>query len=242
MEQTLDLNRWIHIGFGFVGLVAFWLPIFARKGGPLHRSAGKVFRWCAIVVLTAAGLAVTGRFVEGLASGANLTQYRDGWAFLVFLGYLALVTGVSLSHGIAVLRSKQDLTALDTPYRRFIGWASILSSLFVIGWALYWRPGNMILLFALSPVGISNGLSVLRVISGRRTEPGLWKLEHLNAMIGCGIAFHTAFAVFGFNQLTGYHLPGAWQVVPWILPAAIGIPATMIWTRRERARFAPRPA
>ncbi|MBY6205695.1 hypothetical protein [Halomonas denitrificans] len=245
MESTLDLNRLIHMTFGFIGLAAFWVPVFVRKGGPLHRSAGKIFCWCAIVVLTGAGIAVVGNFLDAMARGVPFSESREGWAFLIFLGYLALVTGVSLSHGIAVLKHKRDATGMDSPYRRFIGWAAILSSVVVIGWALYWRPANMIVLLALSPIGFATGMQVLQVISGKRNEPGLWKLEHLNAMLGCGIAFHTAFAVFGINRVTDYSLPGLWQVVPWVLPAAIGIPATSIWMRRERAKFArsnPHPA
>lgn len=242
METTLDLNRWIHILFGFVGLAAFWFPVFARKGGPLHRKAGQVFRWCAIVVLAAAGFSVVGNFAAAALAGVSFSEQREGWAFLIFLGYLALVTGVMLSHGMAVLKHKRDLTAMNTPYRRFSAWAAIASSVFIVGWALAWRPDNMILLLALSPLGIGNGLDVLRVINGQRVEPGLWKIEHLGAMLGCGIAFHTAFAVFGMNHFLPFRLDGIWQVIPWVLPAAIGIPASRIWARRERERFAAQPA
>ncbi len=238
MDITLDLNRWIHIVFGFTGLAAFWVPVFARKGGPLHRSAGKVFRWSAFVVLAAAGFAVIGNGADALARGITPADNPESWGFLLFLGYLALVTGVILSHGFGVLKHKRDPSAMDSPYRRVSAWTAITASVLLIAYALYFRPDNMIILLALSPLGIGNGRQILQVVSGKRNEPGLWKLEHLNAMLGCGIAFHTAFAVFGINRLTDYSLPGMWQVVPWILPAAIGIPAISIWMRRERARFA----
>ena len=42
-------------------------------------------------------------------------------------------------------------------------------------------------------------------------------------MIGGGIAFHTAFAVFGAQRLWDYELSGFLGVLPWILPALIGI-------------------
>ena len=155
---------------------------------------------------------------------------------------LALVTGGILSHGFGVLREKRDLTALNTPYRRGTAWAMIGSSIFIIGWGLYWQPPNAILLYALSPIGIGNGLGILAVLDGRRAGPGQWKLEHLNALLGCGIAFHTAFAVFGMSRFLPVQLPGAWQVLPWILPAAIGIPASIIWTRYYRRRAAPAAA
>lgn len=242
MEMLLDANRWIHIIFGFIGLAAFWVPIFARKGGSTHRAAGKVFRYSAMVVVAAAGLAVAFHSLRALMEGHAVSSNPDGWSFLVFLGYLALVTGGILSHGFGVLRHKRSLAALDSPYRRATAWSMIGSSVFIVAWALYWQPPNAILLYALSPIGIGNGLAILAVLKGRRDGPGQWKLEHLNALLGCGIAFHTAFAVFGLNRITSIDLPGAWQVLPWILPAAIGIPASMIWTRYYRRQAASVPA
>ena len=56
-------------------------------------------------------------------------------------------------------------------------------------------------------------------------------------MIGAGIAFHTAFAVFGSSRLFDIGLTGWIAVIPWVLPAAIGIPATILWTRHYRRKF-----
>ena len=33
MELFMDSIRWTHVIAGFTGLAAFWVPIFARKGG-----------------------------------------------------------------------------------------------------------------------------------------------------------------------------------------------------------------
>lgn len=242
MDMFLDLNRWTHIVVGFIGLAAFWVPVFAHKGGSLHRAAGKVFRYSAMIVVAAAGLAVVLHSLRALLEGHSISADPAGWSFLMFLGYLALVTGGILSHGFGVLQEKRDLTALNTPYRRATAWAMIGSSVFIVGWTLYWQPPNAILLYALSPIGIGNGLGILAVLNGRRAGPGQWKLEHLNALLGCGIAFHTAFAVFGMGRFLPVQLPGAWQVLPWILPAAIGIPASIIWTRYYRRRAAPAAA
>jgi len=237
MDTLHETNRWLHITFGFVGLAAFWVPLFAAKGGPLHRAAGRVFRYSAMVTLGAAGLAVVLPSIRAMITGVSVSDNPEGWSFVVFLGYLALVTGGILSHGFGVLREKRDLTALNTWYRRATAWSMIAASLFIVGWALYWRPDNAILLYALSPIGIGNGLGILAVIGGRRSEPGQWKLEHLNALLGCGVAFHTAFAVFGMNRILPLDLPGTWQVLPWVLPAAIGLPAAALMTRYYRRQF-----
>lgn len=242
MTELLTINRWIHIVFGFAGLVAFWIPLFAAKGGPLHRSAGRVFRYSAMVVVGAAGLAVALHTVSAALRGHGVSADPEGWSFLVFLGYLALVTGGILSHGFAVLNEKRRLAALDSTYRRATAWSMVGASGFIVLWALYWQPDNAILLYALSPIGVGNGLAILAVLKGRRERPGQWKLEHLNALIGCGIAFHTAFAVFGMSRFLPLELPGAWQVLPWILPAAIGIPASMLLTRYYEQSMPPTAA
>jgi len=56
-------------------------------------------------------------------------------------------------------------------------------------------------------------------------------------MLGGGIAFHTAFLVIGAGRLLGAQLSGFVAVVPWVLPALIGIPATAIWVGYYRRRF-----
>ena len=236
MDLFLESNRWLHMVAGFIGLAAFWVPVFARKGSPVHKTAGKVFRYAAMLVVAGAGLSVLLRAFEALVlDGASIADNVESWSFLVFLGYLALVTGVILSHGIAVLHHKSDLSELNTLYRRISAWSAILASVFIIGWALYWRPENAILLYALSPIGLLNGWSILKVIHpSTQNEPRKWLYEHLGALLGCGIAFHTAFAVFGMGQVLPFEFPGLWQVVPWILPSLIGIPAISIWTRRYR--------
>lgn len=53
-----DLNRIVHIVFGVLALASGLLPLVSIKGGPLHRRAGQVFVWLALVNLGAAGIAI----------------------------------------------------------------------------------------------------------------------------------------------------------------------------------------
>ena len=57
--------------------------------------------------------------------------------------------------------------------------------------------------------------------------------------LGAGIAFHTAFIVFGARQWFGLQLFGGplLGLLPWVLPSAIGIPTISIWIRSYRRRF-----
>lgn len=49
--------RWLHIAAGSLGLILFWGPVFARKGGRAHISMGSVYLGVmAVVVFTGLGL------------------------------------------------------------------------------------------------------------------------------------------------------------------------------------------
>jgi hypothetical protein len=64
-----------------------------------------------------------------------------------------------------------------------------------------------------------------------------WWYEHMGAMLGGGIAFHTAFLVLGLQRLLALPLMGTAMVVPWLLPTVIGLPTIAIWTRYYRRKF-----
>jgi hypothetical protein len=61
-------------------------------------------------------------------------------------------------------------------------------------------------------------------------------------LIGAGIAFHTAFAVFGMSRMFDIGLTGALAVIPRILPSIIGIPASIIWSRHYQKKFKEIPS
>ena len=64
----------------------------------------------------------------------------------------------------------------------------------------------------------------------------------MEGMVGSGIAFHTAFLVFGWQGLFGGGLiQGTWWFLPWILPAVIGISALRVWTRFYKRKFGELP-
>jgi hypothetical protein len=241
MEMLMDGIRWTHIAFGFVGLAAFWVPIVTHKGGKNHRFYGKIFKWCAYIVLFAAMLSVVLHTAQGISTGVTPVDQPSQYAFLFFLGYLALVTYVGLRHGMQVLQQKKDVTTLNTRMNRHMAHLSMLASVAIISYALYFKPSSMIVLLALSPVGLGTGFGILKAIKGKRPENKIWFYEHMGAMIGTGIAFHTAFAVFGSISLFNLGLDGFIAVIPWILPAMIGIPGNIIWTNHYKKKFGDMP-
>ena len=66
--------------------------------------------------------------------------------------------------------------------------------------------------------------------------------KHMEEMVGSGIAFHTAFLVFGARRLFGSALiQGTWSFLPWILPIALGLPALHFWTHFYKRKFGELP-
>lgn len=241
MELLREILRWIHVILGFTGLAAFWFPVFARKGGALHRKAGKVFVVCGYGVTISAGVSCA--VLASLIVGPGLAERnRENLASIAFLAYLALVTFVILRYSTRVLKSKRNPASIDTPLDRGLAYAAMAASLAVIAFALLYPTDNTILLLALSPIGLSSGWGILRYLAGADPSPRAWFYEHMGATLGAGIAFHTAFAVFGMRRLVHFEGAGVLGMLPWILPAAIGIPATFLWQRHYRKKFGELPA
>lgn len=237
MTYLGEFSRVIHVVFGTIGLVAFWIPIFTKKGAVNHVRFGKVFVWSAYVVLGAAGIALAARAIEMWQQGRGYAEAPLLVAFMVFLGYLTFVTFVIVRHGMQVLRTKRQPASIKTPLNTVLAYASIAASGGIILFALLLNPANKILLFALSPIGVGTGYGMLKYMGGAQQSPRSWFYEHLGAMLGAGIAFHTAFAVFGITRLFDIGLTGWVAVIPWIAPTVIGIPAISIWTKHYQRKF-----
>ncbi len=237
LEILGDGARLVHVVFGFAGLAAVWVPIFAKKGAASHVRFGKIFVWSAYVVLAGAAIALALRFLGLFERGVGPAAEPALYAFLVFIAYLTLVTFTIVRHGMQVLRHKSDPAALRTSLNRALAVATLAASAALTVYALVLAPPNRMLLFALSPIGFGIGAGNLRYMSHPPASPRAWMYEHLGAMLGGGIAFHTAFAVFGASQLFDIGLSGGLALIPWLAPAAIGVPATIIWSRYYRRKF-----
>ncbi|WP_419165187.1 hypothetical protein [Candidatus Palauibacter sp.] len=241
MTLLFSVLIWAHVATGFVGLVAFWIPVFARKGGRAHVRAGRVYTYCAYVVTLSAVTASAGRIVAYLSQGIGVAERPDLYGFPLFLGYLGVTTFAMVRQALRVVATRRAPETLRTPFHEALGWASIAGSVTVIAYALgVWSDISPILL-GLSPVGLFTGRGMLRLMRAPGSERMGWFYSHMGSMLGGGIAFHTAFAVFGAPRLWAYEIAGPLAVVPWILPTVIGIPAIVIWTRYYRRKFNPAP-
>ena len=227
----------VHVVAGFVGLAAFWFPVFARKGGRVHVVVGRVYAYCAYVVTLSAIVAAAGRIASFRYMGIGVAEQPERYGFAVLLGYLGVVTFVMVRHGLRVLATRRAPEKLRTPVHEALVWASMSSSVIVVAFGLAaWSDVSPILL-GMSPIGLFTGRRMLRLMRDPGGERMGWFYSHLASMLGGGIAFHTAFLVFGAQRLWAYEIEGPLAIVPWILPTVVGVPAIVIWTRRYRRRF-----
>jgi hypothetical protein len=232
----------LHIAAGFIGLAAFWTPAIARKGGTLHRRAGRVFYFATC------GVAGTGVVIAALLLAAPLAVHPPRSAVpevaaaivsrirltVPFLVYLLLITFVPVYHGVRVLATRRAPGNLRTPVHTALNVAAIAASVAMIGLGIALRQP---VFAALSPIGLLVGWGNLQFARQPYPTPMAWWYEHMGAMIGGGIAFHTAFLVLGAGRLVGLQLQGPQAAVLWILPTLIGLPASALWVRYYRRTF-----
>ena len=237
MTLFLEFVVAAHVATGFIGLAAFWLPVFARKGGTLHRRAGAVYAYCAYVVTLSAVTASLGRVVSYRAQGLAVSDEPALYGVAMFLAYLGIATFASVRQSIRAVQTRRRPEALRTPFHLALAWLSVGGSVAVIGYALaFWSEVSPILL-ALSPVGIFTGRRMLDLMRHPGADRMGWFYSHMGSMLGGGIAFHTAFAVFGAQRLWDYTLSGSLAMIPWILPSLVGLPGIVLVTMYYRRKF-----
>lgn len=227
---------------GALSLVAALVPVLARKGGAVHRRAGWAF------VAAMCFTATTGLVLAGLWLAVPLAIHRPSTplgpeeaaavagrirVFAVFLCYLAALIFAGVWHGVRVLRQRR-------PGAPGLGQRALdrgLPALLVVGGVAMVCLGlarGSALLAGFGILGLAGGYSDLRAVGATPARGPAAVLRHMEAMLGAVIAALTAFAVFGSGRLPGSVLPASLYFVPWLLPAALGIPAIAALKRRYR--------
>ena len=214
-----------HVIAGFLSIVVFWIPVFAKKGGKLHNSAGQVYvklMW--LVVITAFLLSIK-NVIIGRYFAAT------------FLGYLSLITSGPLWFGIAILKNKRELS--ETYKKRLLafhfstvifGAALVITGIYLTGHVM----AVMMIIFGI--LGVAN---IGELIKGLKDKPSgkTWIQEHISGMIITGIAAYTAFAAFGGSNYFRDVFSGYWMIVPWVGPTVIGF-VIIGYMNRKNNRFA----
>ena len=231
MSELYQAVRIVHFLAGAVALVLFWVPALTRKGGVVHRRAGRVYVWAMGVVVTTALPLSLAYF------------WRGDWFVGTFLGYLAVITFAALWSGRQVLKYKRDPVLFRTPFHAALGVLNGVVALVVL--MLAWTvapPGFARTLFTIFPIiGFSAAWETWQFFREAPSDRRWWWYVHFGGMIGSGIAAHTAFGAFGMRQLFPQLELGPWALVPWVAPSVLGTLAVALLTRHYRRKFAAPP-
>ena len=183
MAETIhSVLRMLHISLGFLGLAAFWAPVFAKKGGKAHVRAGKVFTASAyIVALTALGSCCWALAHPSSFTGRAVTWSEmppDGVMFVAILGLLAIFLLQCVETGLRVLRTRRQPEQYAGPRLRSVNGLQALASAAVLLFGAYHLMRGRRPMFWI-PVGLGLlGLQVFRenrrfsLIPGPRRWPG----------------------------------------------------------------------
>ena len=229
----------IHVAAGVVGLIAFWIPLFARKGGRLHIRAGWVFATALLVVSLTAATTAVWTLLDPIGTRPPLSGVTDLAAYVTerrvlgaLLAYLAILTFSFGWQGIQVIENKNQHDALRSPFTIALNAALFASALGILFIGIRIGAGVLI---GMSVIGLAVGPLHLAYVLKREVARMEWFYKHFGAMLGGGIAFHTAFFVFGASRL----LPGfESNVVMWFAPALVGGAGIMFLNVYYRRKFA----
>lgn len=217
-----------HIAIGAVALVLFWVPVLTRKGGPLHRRAGRYYVWamyavagsalltCLLVLADPVGIRRPGAVLDAQAAADVARGARIGALFLMML---AVLTFVSVRHGLLALRERHQPGILHTARHR--GMLAVLGVLgaCVGGLGLAY---SAVLLMIFGAISMAVSVSMLIETRPERLTATQRITAHFGGLIGSGIGAYTAFFAFGGSRLLADVLPGQWQAVAWVIAPVIG--------------------
>ena len=245
MRMVHDGLLALHILLGAVGLIAFWIPALTRKGGKLHRKAGWFYVWAMLGVVVSAALLsllliaipLVVRPPHKPLTPAQMEQYIGQIrATGAFFGYISLLTFTAGWQGLGVLRAKQGIAGMQTPFNIGLSLLNVVCGLGGIVMGL--RMGE-VLFVIFGVLAFTPGVVFLYRLRRNREVKMYWWMEHLNGMITTGIAAYTAFFVNGGARLMSRLFANAptLQLIPWVAPTIIGTFCTIYLRRVYRRKF-----
>ncbi len=218
----------IHIVAGAVSLVLFWIPVSVRKGGRVHVRIGQWYAQCMYIVAGSAlllcllvasdpvGIKHASEALTAERAFEIAAQRRGTALFLFAIGMLVIA---NVRHGLLTLDEN-----LNRARTRSISHTAlnVVLGLLAIVLAFVGYRDSQILFYVFAGLCSLTAVTNLRYAWRPTIDRSDRIRSHLSAMIGAGIASHTAFFVFGANRFLNDLLVGHWQLVPWIAPGIVG--------------------
>lgn len=224
----------LHIATGTTGLLAFWVPIAAKKGAATHRKWGRV---ACYGFVGAGALAVAMALISLFGSEERLPSVTDralfdglfGWMML----YLGFLTIGFADYGLAVVRHGRDRSPLRGPRYQAVIAAVVASGLYCGYYGLSIAQPLMVLV---AFVGVL-AMILQEIFIWRREVPrAAYVGEHFRALLGMGISAYTAFLSVGLVRMVPEQV---FNPAIWAGPSLIGVSLIIYFTMQAKQKRKP---
>jgi hypothetical protein len=205
---------WIHIPFGIISLILFWIPVGVKKGSKIHRKVGWNYFIAMWIVLATAFLMCI------------LNTLMGNYIIAAFLGYLSIITAYPLWYSYEILNQQKEWSSKYIIMRKGFLAIMFLSSIgmCLLGGLKFHFSGMGAVMGFFGILGIPAGRDFL--MTNRRAMNKETKLKmHIKGTIISGIAAYTAFFAFGGSRILiqMLELNHQWMILAWTLPTILGL-------------------
>ncbi|MGD9688737.1 MAG: hypothetical protein AB7K52_02750 [Phycisphaerales bacterium] len=239
VDNLIAGTLWLHVPAGVLGVLVFWVPLVATKGGRLHRRAGWVFAASMLVAGISAMILSALRFAQAASAPAGLTLAAAVTPLFFF--NVGLLTLTSVHHALRVLRQKGRTAPHQGTLDFALVGALIACSTATMALGVATRS---VLLFTIPVIGVALGTQFFLTLCRRPRERMFWWFQHMIGMFSGCIAAITAALVVNAGRVQSVVPLPAWLV--WMGPTLLLVPILVAWISTYRRTFArddsPSPA
>lgn len=234
---------YLHILFGAICLLLFWLPVFSKKGSKIHNTSGRIYYQMMLFVAASGVIMSIMVLIDPIAvyirdnplPANKVAQFvNERRHFSSFLLLLSVLTWVTVRHAYAVLQAKSARQQLKHWQLQLPVLALLLGSFYML-WS-GWQSGT-VLFMIFSSVGIFAAIGMLRYTWQKQLAERQWIIEHFSSMIASGIALYTAFFAAGGRRILAGVLVGNWQIVSWVIAPLLGMLAIILFKKHFERKF-----
>ena len=224
----------VHLACALGATACFWVAAFVEKGGTLHRAAGRWFsRLIYAAAWTGGTMAIATIGIPSWVHSPNPAETAESLALnrqtMWFVLYVLLIIVTPVQHGLAVVAAGPAPARMRSRVHAALNVASMLGTPALLAATVVWQRWMFLIVM---PIGFVVGLRNFSYGSRRTATSIEWEREHLTSMLTAGITLHTAFFVFGTSRTLDWRLEGLAALIPWTLPAVVGLAGIAWWRVR----------
>ena len=190
-QKYIDLSLNIHIIFGFIAVVSFWIILIKKKGTSAHKIFGQVY-YKSMIVLSVSSII---NCMYYITREINLGLIHKGgryWYLILFIATLIAMTPLYT----AMYFEKADLKNVFS--RNFILFINVIVLLFgIIISLIYIKLFPLIAILGLVILPVTLAPTIMFLIKNSEYNRIYW---HIKLMLQSGIALHVGFLGGGFSS------------------------------------------